>query len=54
VACPIYDCYRLGGSLTFQGPASVEEFDSTTVVHPDYRATVVPFGNLLLTASAGG
>jgi N-methylhydantoinase A len=52
VACPIYDRYRLGSGATLDGPAVVEELDSTTVIHPGYRATVDELGNLLLTARA--
>ena len=30
------------------GPAIVVELDSTTVIHPGYRAEVDRFGNLIL------
>jgi N-methylhydantoinase A len=50
VACPIYDRYHLAGGATFNGPAIVEELDSTTVVLPGYAATVDRFGNLLIGA----
>jgi N-methylhydantoinase A len=49
VECPIYDRYRLPAGAAVAGPAIVEEFDSTTVIHPDYRALVDRFGNLLLS-----
>ena len=49
VECPIYDRYRLGPSCVLTGPAIVEEIDSTTVIHPGYRAQVDRFGNLILT-----
>jgi N-methylhydantoinase A len=49
VDCPIYDRYLLGAGTTLEGPAVVEEFDTTTVLHPGYVATVDRFGNLLLT-----
>jgi N-methylhydantoinase A len=32
-----------------EGPAVVEEMDSTTVIHPGYRAKVDRFGNLILS-----
>ena len=38
VECPIYDRYALPAGATFTGPAIVEEFDSTTVLHPGYVA----------------
>ena len=37
VDCPIYDRYALAAGAAFAGPAVVEEFDSTTVVHPGLR-----------------
>jgi N-methylhydantoinase A len=46
VDCPIYDRYRLGDGAVIDGPAIVEELDSTTTIHPRYRAVVDPFGNL--------
>jgi N-methylhydantoinase A len=52
-ACPIYDRYRLRAGNLIAGPAIVEEFDSTTVLHPGYAARVDRFGNLLI-APAGG
>ncbi|MSP11632.1 MAG: hydantoinase/oxoprolinase family protein [Chloroflexi bacterium] len=48
VECGIYDRYRLGAGAVIAGPAIVEEFDSTTVIHPGYRAQVDRFGNLLI------
>ena len=51
VACPIYDRYRLYAADVIPGPAIVEEFDSTTLIHPGYEARVDKYGNLLLTKS---
>lgn len=48
VDCPIYDRYGLGAGHVVEGPAVVEELDSTTVIHPGYQALVDGFGNLLL------
>ncbi len=48
VACPILDRSRLCWGDTVRGPAVIEELDSTTVIHPDYQATVDRYGNLLL------
>ena len=36
VDCPIHDRYGLPAGTSFAGPAVVEEFDSTTVVHPGF------------------
>lgn len=49
--CPIYDRYALGVSARVPGPAVIEEFDSTTVIHPGYQAAVDTFGNLNITAA---
>jgi N-methylhydantoinase A len=49
VRCAIYDRYALEAGLRLEGPAIVEELDSTCVLHPGYAATVDDFGNLLLT-----
>jgi N-methylhydantoinase A len=48
VDCPIYDRYALPAGMTFAGPAVVEEFDSTTVVHPGFAVTVDGTGNLII------
>jgi N-methylhydantoinase A len=46
VDCPVYDRYLLGDGCVIEGPAIVEELDSTTTIHPGYRAAVDPFANL--------
>ena len=48
VDCPIYDRYALPAGAKFRGPAVVEEFDSTTVVHPGFRLEVDDTGNLII------
>lgn len=48
VDCAIYDRYKLGAGARVQGPAVVEEFDSTVVIHPEYHADVDKYGNLLI------
>jgi N-methylhydantoinase A len=48
VACPVYDRHLLAAGAIIEGPAIVEELDSTTVIHPGYRGLVDRFGNLLL------
>ena len=49
VDCPIFDRYLLSAGLEITGPAIVEEYDSTTVIHPGYFATVDQYGTLLIT-----
>ena len=51
VDCPVYDRYALGAGAVVQGPAIVEEIDSTTVVHPQYRVRVDEVGQMVLTAA---
>ena len=49
VATPVYDRYRLGAGMAFDGPAIVEERESTIVVPPGLTASVDAFGNVRLT-----
>ena len=48
VDCPIYDRYALRAGARLDGPAVVEELDSTVVVHPGYTVDVDPYGNLIM------
>ena len=48
VDCPVYDRYGLGAGCVVTGPCVVEEKDSTTVIHPEFRAEVDGFGNLVV------
>jgi N-methylhydantoinase A len=52
VDCPIYDRYALPAEAQIPGPAIVEEFDSTTVLHPGYAIRVDRNGNLMIERSA--
>ena len=55
VDCPSYDRYRLAAGDVVEGPAIVEEMDSTTVIHPGFRGEVDRYGNLLIgTGEADG
>ena len=54
VDCPIYDRYALPAGATIVGPAIVEEFDSTTVVHPHYVVRVDDVGNLIIERGSLG
>ena len=44
----IYDRSTLGPGAAFDGPAVVEQIDTTTVVHPGQRAYVDEVGNLMI------
>jgi N-methylhydantoinase A len=50
VDCPSYDRYRLSAGSVIDGPAIVEEMDSTTVIHPGFHAEIDRYGNLLIRA----
>ena len=52
VDCPIYDRYALAAGVAFAGPAVIEEFDSTTVVHPGFSVSVDDVGNLIIEREA--
>jgi N-methylhydantoinase A len=47
-ATPRYDRARLGAGAVVDGPAVLEQLDSTTVLGPGQRATVDRFGNLVV------
>ncbi|MFL5284965.1 MAG: hydantoinase/oxoprolinase family protein [Rhodopila sp.] len=49
VQAAIYVREALPSGMTFTGPAIVEQADTTTLVEPGWRGTVLPNGNLLLT-----
>ncbi len=49
VECDIYDRYRLLPEASIQGPAIVEERESTVVVCPKAKATVDEYLNLIIT-----
>ena len=51
VATPVFDRYTLLQNNVINGPAIIEEVDSSTVVHPGYCATVGRYGVLLLRAA---
>ena len=49
VQAAIYHRVAMPAGLTFAGPAIVEQDDTTTLVEPGWRVTVLDNGNLLLT-----
>ncbi|MDR5010968.1 hydantoinase/oxoprolinase family protein (plasmid) [Agrobacterium tumefaciens] len=52
VACSVYARYRLKAGNRIEGPAIVEQMDTTTVVLPNMQATVDPYLNLILETRA--
>jgi N-methylhydantoinase A len=48
VETPIYERVDLGAGSAFQGPAIVEQYDSTTVVYPGWKGDLDRFGVLNL------
>ena len=51
IDCPVFERERLPAGSVVEGPAIVEEFDSTTVIHPGFSARTDRFGILHLSAS---
>ncbi|MGH3912651.1 MAG: hydantoinase B/oxoprolinase family protein [Pseudonocardiaceae bacterium] len=51
---PLYQRAQLGCGDTVTGPAIVAEAGATTVVDPDWRATMTPTGHLLVEQVAAG
>ena len=45
---PIYRRERLAAGVRFEGPAIVEQLDSTTVIEPGDRVEVDALGNLIV------
>jgi len=52
--CPIYERSRLAARALVEGPAVIEEYDSTTLVHRGFCVTVDAYGNLRLKKDARG
>ncbi|HEX6709395.1 MAG TPA: hydantoinase/oxoprolinase family protein [Rubrobacter sp.] len=48
LAVPVYDRYLLGTGVTFEGPAVVEERESTVVIGPESRAEIDAARNLVV------
>lgn len=51
--CPVFDRGRLGAGATFEGPAVIEEYGSTTVVLPKWKGTIDRWGNIRLFLREG-
>jgi N-methylhydantoinase A len=54
VPSEVFDRYALRVGNVIDGPAIIEEVDSTTVVHPGYEAEVARFGVLMLRRAGSG
>jgi N-methylhydantoinase A len=48
IQCPVYDRYRLGAGASVEGPAVIEERETTVVLLPSDRAVVDEWGNLVI------
>ncbi len=53
VEAKVYDRANMAVGLRFEGPAIVEQADTTTVIEPGWAAEVLPDGNLVLTWTKG-
>ena len=47
---PLYERAKLRSGHQWQGPAIIFQYDTTTVIPPNWQATVDPYGNLILTS----
>ncbi len=54
IPCPVYDRTRLAPGHRFDGPAIVDQLDSTTVVYPGQRAVVDDYLNIVIDVAPGG
>ena len=52
VDTPIYDRASLGAGAAIDGPAIVEQLDSTTVIMPGQKARVERYGNIIIEIGA--
>ena len=53
VAARVYDRANMEASLCLEGPAIVEQADTTTLVEPGWTGEVAPDGNLILVGPKG-
>ena len=51
VKLPVYKRPELDVDAEIEGPAIIDQMDSTTVVYPDQSARVDPLGNLILSTA---
>jgi len=49
VDCKVYDRYKLYPGIEVEGPAIIEEKESTIVVCPGYEVTLDEYGNVVIT-----
>ena len=52
VDTPVYKRADLGAGATFEGPAVVEERETTSVIRPGWSVEVAPDGSMIATRSA--
>ena len=45
---PIYDRAKLGAGAIIDGPAIIEQLDSTTVILPGQKAEIERYGNIII------
>ena len=50
IPADVYDRSTMAIGLAIRGPAIVEQPDTTTLIEPGWRATVVADGTLIITA----
>jgi N-methylhydantoinase A/oxoprolinase/acetone carboxylase beta subunit len=50
--CPVHQRDSLQPGRTLEGPAVIEQMDTTVVIAPDFKAEIDPFTNIVLTPVA--
>ncbi|MET0362302.1 MAG: hydantoinase/oxoprolinase family protein [Sphingobium sp.] len=53
VDTPVYDRQKLSVGIMFEGPAIVEQYDTTIVILPGQKVSADPQGNLLIATRCG-
>jgi N-methylhydantoinase A len=53
VTTPVYSRYNLRVGQEFDGPAIIEEYASTTVIHPDDHVKIDPSGHIIVHVKLG-
>lgn len=48
VKTPVYVRKKLKAGGTIQGPAIIEEYDSTTVIYPEWKAKIDAYGSIMM------
>ena len=51
IETPVFIREKLAAGITIEGPAIIEQYDTTTVIYPGWRAFIDDYGNIILQKS---